>query len=229
MKQEQGITLIISVVLLAAVTFVSFSLSTVILREISAAQLVLRSEPALSGANSGGEIALFRIQRELGNTAQTGSLSGSGATYTVTPDLYVDTYNFSIPCTTAELQVPLYDVENTYNVNADYGSATVTYNTGGCQLAVSYFSWTTPNNNLCQQTLVSSQNTTCSALNAGDGDDRYIISLKPQGGTGNAEGTITAKANNLSSTRGIPSETPNFVITGGSGNVERRIEIRLED
>ena len=50
---EEGVTLVISIVMLGTLTFISFGLSTVILREIQASRLILTSEPAFAGANAG--------------------------------------------------------------------------------------------------------------------------------------------------------------------------------
>lgn len=233
-NNQEGVTLVISIVLLAAVTFVSFSLSTLIIREITGARLLLKSEPALSAANAGGEVGLYRLQRGQGSLNITDSpLSQSPATYRVDPDLYDDPYLFSFSCadTSKEFWIPLYDPSNWENKNADYGRVTITMTSDTCQLRVRVFTWTQAGTDIATATMNSGTNPifTCNALNAPVGDDRYIISIQPQGpGTGLVTGAISAVANDLVTAKGIPSANPTLEVTGKSGEVERRLQIDLE-
>ena len=95
---EEGVTLVISIVMLGTLTFISFGLSTVILREIPASRLILTSEPAFAGANAGAEASLYLVQRNLGSAQVTNSpLQQSGATFDATPTLTDNPYNFSVP------------------------------------------------------------------------------------------------------------------------------------
>ncbi len=218
-KDEEGVTLIISIVLLAAVTFISFSISTIAIREIGVSRLILRTEPAFAGANSGGEVGLYKLLRETGGTTGSGSLSLSGASYVLTSKLYDnDPSPFAI--TTGEVfNIALYNPENTSDKSQFYESFVVT-NTGQNAFRVSVVSWSTPKTEFCRQTVPPGQSTpTCTLVFAGDG--RYLISIDPSGQA--AAGTLSALHSDGS--RGVPATTPTLDVTGTSGSVERRIKI----
>lgn len=220
MKNQQGVTLVVAVVLLAGVTFVSFSISTVIIREIASARLVLLTEPAISGANSGGEIGLFRFLREIGGTSTSGSTPQSNATYQVTPDLYDDPYVFNI-ANGAKIRVGLFDAETTTKQTNNYQSVTIT-STANNPFEVAVYSWDDTKNSYCAKQTISQNGQYSCSLNAVD--DRYIIEIEPTGN--NASGQISAIRNDGS--RGIPSDSPNMDVLGQSGNVQRKIKIDLE-
>lgn len=235
---EDGVTLVISVVLLAAVTFVSFSLSALIIREIVAARLVLKSEPALSAANSGGEVGLYRLQRGAGALDEANvSLEQSPATYDLASDLYDNPYlltSVNVACgATTEFWIPLYDPANWENKSANYGSVTVS-NAGQCPIEFRVFSWSDTDNNVCPSVNmgVGGPSRTCSSLSGvltvGGIDDRYILAILPGGSLGqNVQVSITAMENDLVTSRGVPSETPILRITGKSGEVQRKIQIEI--
>src|SRR3989338_2488539 len=231
-NREEGITLIISIVLLAAVTFVSFSLSALIIREIVATRLFLRSEPALSAANAGGEVGLFRLQRGQGSLdISQGTLSQSAATYYLVSDLYDDPYlltSDAVSCGDAtEFWIPLIDAANWENRAANYGGITVK-NTGECPFNFRVFSFGNPETILCNTATVSpDQQRTCGNLEGTD--DRYILEIAPNGSANQIfKATITAKTNDLITSRGVPSESPTLRVTSKSGEVQRKIEIEIK-
>lgn len=220
MRNQEGVTLVVAVVLLAAVTFVSFSISTVIVREIGSARLVLRTEPAISGANSGGEIGLFRLLRETGGSSASGSTPQSGASYQVTSNLYDDPYEFSIT-DGAKIRIGLFDAETTTKQTNNYQSVMVT-STANNPFKVAVYSWNDTKNSYCAKQTISQNGQYSCGLNAVD--DRYIIEIEPSGN--NAAGQISATRDNGS--RGVPSDSPEMDVLGQSGNVQRKIKIDLE-
>lgn len=221
MKNQEGVTLIISIVLLAAVTFISFSISTIAIREIGVSRLILRSEPAISGANSGGEVGLYKLLRETGGTTTSGNLSLSGASYDLVTKLY-DNDPTAFTVASAEiLNIGLYNPENINDKSQLYQSFDLT-NTGQNAFRVSVASWSTPKTVFCSQTVPPGQSIpTCTLVFAGDG--RYLISVDPSGAA--AAGTISAL--HTDGSRGAPATTPTLDVTGTSGTVERRIQINV--
>ncbi len=208
-----------AVVMLAAVTFVSFSIATVMIREITAARLVLKTEPAISGANAGGEIGLYRLFREVGGTTASGNLLLSGASYNVETDLYDKPYYFQIPAG-SDARVALYDAENLNNPNTGYTSVVIT-NDASAQsnpVKVEIASFADVNTLIYSQTIGSGQ-TQSFSLNSID--DRYLIVITPTGNF-SASGQITAQP------KGVPSDIPVIKSTGTYGEVQRKIEINLE-
>lgn len=221
LKKEQGVTLVVAIVLLAAITFISFSISTIVIREIVAARLTLKSEPAISAANSGGEVGLYRLFRETGGVAVSGSLAQSGVTFQVTPDLYDDFYAFTAPAG-QETRVLLYDAENINNPAADFGSAAIQMDPGSGIATYRITDWTNVETTLYSGTLGAGGTTGELSLNSSD--DRYIIYILA--GSAVVSGKVTA-TNTAGAPRGIPSDNPKLNVKGTNGPVQRRIEITL--
>lgn len=238
-KTQEGVTLVISIVMLAAVTFVSFSLSALILRGIVGARLLLKSEPALSAANSGGEVGLYRFQRAQGSLdISQGTLSQSTATYDLASDLYDDPYlltSDAVSCgDTTAFWIPLFDPANWQNTAANYGSVTIN-NTGQCPFRFRVFSFGNSEIILCNTATVGvgSGQKTCNNLSGvatqEGSDDRYILEITPNGSASQIFGaTITAKTNDLVTSRGVPSDSPTLRVIGKSGEVQRKIEIEIK-
>lgn len=215
---QGGVTLVIAVVMLAAVTFISFAISTVIIREIGAAQLILRTEPAISGANSGGEIALYRLLRELGGTTTSGTTPQSGASYEVSPRLYVNPYSFSIN-DGRELRIGLFDAERSTKKTGNYQSSSV-QNLGSGPFRVTIFSWSDTATPICPtQMLVQGSSMSC-PLNHPT-DDRYIVVIAPTANQAAGEIRATREDGSL----GVPADRPEMEVVGRSGNVQRKLEI----
>jgi hypothetical protein len=66
-SNQQGVTLLLSILLLAAIMAISFSLTTVLFIEIRSSNDLLRTEGALYGATGIGEQALFNLKRQACN------------------------------------------------------------------------------------------------------------------------------------------------------------------
>ena len=225
-NREAGVTLIIAVIMLAAVTFISFSLSTVILREISAARLILKTEPAISAANAGGEIGLYRLLRDLGQTGVAGQTPQSGASYQVDPDLYDDLYLFSVK-EGEVIRVGLYDAEAISNQNADYGRVLLSnYSSGSGPLKVTVYSWSDSGNPIasCDSVNVGAGGSLSCSLNKPD--DRYIVEIEALGQ--DVRGDLRA-FDNSDNPKGIPANTPTLEVTGRNLDVQRKIQINLQN
>ena len=226
-SREDGVTLIIAVIMLAAVTFISFSLSAIILREINAAQLILKTEPAISAANAGGEVGLYRLMRDLGQTGSTGSTPQSGASYQVDPDLYDNIYLFSAE-EDESIRVGLYNAEDVSAQNTDYGSVTITNYVSGpsSPFKVTVYSWSDSGNPIasCDGVTVDTSSSWSCPLNKSD--DRYIVEIEALGQ--DVQGDLRAFDNN-NDPKGIPADTPNLEVTGRNLDVLRKIEINLQN
>lgn len=227
---QDGVTLVISIILLASVTFISFALSTLILREISATRLILRTEPAISAANAGGEVAIYRLFRESGNVSATGgTLSQSGAVYDIAADLYDNPYLFTIP-PNGVISVGLYDAENPNNKITDYGSVTITNNAGGSTIRISLVSWSDPGTELwCSSLTMNAGATSVTCSLASLPDDRYLLTIEniPSCPACNAIGQVRA-LDESGQPKGVPSDNPQIEVTGTSGEVERKIRIDIQ-
>ncbi|MDP3993972.1 MAG: hypothetical protein U1C57_02160 [Candidatus Doudnabacteria bacterium] len=223
---QEGVTLIIALIMLAAVTFISFSLSAVILREITAARLVLKTEPAISAANAGGEVGLYKLMRNLGQTGSTGQTPQSGASYQVVPDLYDDPYVFSVVAG-AVLKVGLYNPENMSAKDADYGRVAVTNNASGSSpFKVTIYSWSDSDDPIasCNGVNVAAGSSFNCSLNKPD--DRYIVEIETLGQ--DVAGNLRA-FDDAGNPKGVPANAPSLEVTGRNLDVQRKIEINLQN
>ena len=225
MKNQEGVTLIIALILLAVTTFVSFAISTIIIREIGVARIILRTEPAISGANSGGEVGLYKLFRSLGGSGNPGEVSPGGATYRVVTNYYVDPYNYRA-VNGQEITVALYDAENLENKATRYGKLIITNDSGSQPIKNRVVSWSDPEHPVCSElTTPGGQSRSC-YLNASDG--RYVVFIQPTGGgtaTGNVQGFIPG--GRTPPPLGIPSDNPSLDVTGTGNGVQRKIQIKL--
>lgn len=223
-KNQDGVTLVISIVLLAAVTFISFSLSTIIIREVGAARLLLQSEPAISGAEAGVEVGIYQLFRETGTISGSGNLPGSGASYVITPDLYDNPYKFTNA--TSTLQVALYDPTNPDNQAAGYGTVKVTNSAGSNPIKADVFSYADLKVPVCSSPSIPAGNSyTCPASGTlQSADDRYLVQISVTAGTASGEVDTTDDAGGP---KGVPTAFPEIEVTGQSGNVKRRLDVNL--
>ena len=223
---QKGVTLVISMIMLGTVTFISFSLAAIILREIKTARLILASEPAISGANAGGEVGIYKFIRSLGNVGVANPpLPQSGAAYQVAPDLYDDPFPYTVD-SQKTINVGLYDAENINNQTSRvYGSVQIFLTAGG-PVRVTVYSWSTPTGPVagCDDRLLTfgTSPLTCTPLNGAD--KRYVVSIVDQnnGATGNVKG-FAPDASPL----GVPSDAPVLDVTSTSGKTERKIRIKF--
>ncbi|TSA45722.1 hypothetical protein D4R52_01915 [bacterium] len=224
-SNEDGVTLIMAIVILSVVTFISFALSTLVLREIGIAKVAIRTEPAISAANAGGEIGYYRFIRGKGSVDTTGSTPYSGGSYAVTSQLYSNPYIFNIaPAGGGANQAVryLYDPLYPNNPSADFGSVTVT-NTGNKPFAITVYSLADLANPICPKTsnLNRNESTTCN-LNS-PVDDRYSV-VFDWNGNSTIAGQMTA-TNSAGAAKGVPADVPGLSVTGTNGDIQRKIQI----
>lgn len=90
-QEQAGVTLLLAVLILSAVTAISFSLATVAFVEIRASADVVRSEPALYVTQGQIEEAIFKVKRQIPDAdsrytvfnANFGTCDGNSATSTI--------------------------------------------------------------------------------------------------------------------------------------------------
>lgn len=224
-QSQDGITMVVAIMLLAGISFASFTLSSIILREIQAGQLIQDSAPAIAGAYSGVEIGLYRLHRNLGSLAVTGgTLSQSGATFDVIPDFFDDPFTFTASGGQA-LTVSLYDPANLAAIDPGYRRVTIT-SVSGRRFSAEVVSWGSAGTIVCSNPNISNgQSLNC---NLSGPDFRYQITIRVSGSSsGTAVGTIQA-FDASGAPLGVPSATPTFDATGKFGVVNHRIRVNLQ-
>lgn len=79
-KRQSGVTLLLSLLILSAITAISFSLATILFVEIRSSGDLSRTEPALYAANGITEEALYNVKRSTGVTTYSSSVGSVSTT-----------------------------------------------------------------------------------------------------------------------------------------------------
>ena len=220
-SSESGITLVVSLIILASVTFISFVLSSIIIREIIAARLLTQTEPAISAAEGGAEITAYTYMRSLGDPPSNCPAMQNGGQCQVSPNLYDNPLRITDP--SPVVSAGLYDANNPNNQTLAYRSVKVENFPSAGPVAVTVVSFADPGTPLCSDTVQPNDFMIC---NLPGPDFRTLITM--DWGTGGTDrGKITAfdQNNAQGSSVGIPSAQPSFDITGSLGQVQRKIRI----
>ncbi len=226
-KSQRGITLLMSVFVLAAVSAISFSVAALVLREIRSSRILSQSEPSLIAAEGGAETALFFRIRGLNSytnqcpSGHTGSLGGAG--FTVCNDYYDTPYFFSTSSTTNEVLL-LNDPANPANSAAGYSSLSITATSGSASvLQIRAYDLNSNNPVAIQTSLIVPGNVTLSGLNP---NASYAVFLVPQSGS-NPNPIANGSAIGNGGSKGIPSKNPSIISTGTRNTLIRRLEVQL--
>lgn len=228
-SNQSGVTIVIAMILLAGVVFASFTMASIILRDVKSARVIQDSEPAITGAYAGGETALFSLQRDIANLRVSDvSVSAGGTVYDVIPDLTDDPFSYVVTGA-QDVYVNFYNPEDPEIQDTGIRSFTITNDTGSRRVDVEVVSWGNPQAILCSFTDITdtepSNTRTCSNLSGPD--YRYQLTIRASGGgAGTAAGTIRA-FDASGAPVGIPSATPTFDVSGTLGDAQRRIRINL--
>lgn len=222
---QSGVTIVIAIVLLATIGFISFSLSTVVLRSIRFSRVLQNSEIALAGANSGSEVSLFRFQRNIGNIAVVNSPLQSGASYDVLPNLSTLVYTQAI-AQGQPAYINLYDPENINSTAPGFGSVRIT-NLGPNNVDADVYPWSNAGVNTCSfSNIGSGSSRTCPAAGSLP-PDRYQIYVRMHS-QGNQSATVEIRAfDSAGEPKGIPTKTPTIDVVGKISDVKRRIRVDL--
>ena len=220
---QDGVTLLIAIILLSSVLFISFSLSSVVLREIGATRQVLQTEPAISGSDAGSEVGLYAVLRQTGLFQKEETLPHSRVAFDFQTDQFDSPYEFSIPAGSI-LEVRLYEPEDPANAALDYGTLSITGLSGTADITV--YSYGDIFNALaCSSSAGSGTPFSCSLSSA---DDRYLVVVDPSNDLAPLTGFMdTSNAGGLA--KGVPSISPTIVVTGTLNDVQRKIEVNLAE
>jgi hypothetical protein len=130
-RSQSGVTLLLSIIVLASITAISFSIATIMLVEIRTSGDLLKTEPAISAAEALGEEALFKIKRNLSSytySSQVGTISVS----TPTESLYND------PIQQDKILPTSYSFTNTVNHYTFYDPTDISGGSGYSKLRLTY-------------------------------------------------------------------------------------------
>lgn len=236
-KQKQaGITLILSIFVLASVSILSFSVATLVLKEIKSSRRLINSEPAIIAAEAGGETVLYFRVRDLAQynepcpTSVTQSLP-TGGTYASSvqtcTDYYDDPYYFltaSQGYLDGNEAVLLNDPTDDSNPAAGYTSVrmqAVSGTNGATLVTMSVYDLNDPDAGPVSTLTGAVGGSAVSA--ALDPAKSYVVFLDPGGSNRTASGTITITG----TPPGVPSKNPAINATGSRNDLERKLEVRF--
>ena len=251
-RSQEGITLLTSILVLASVTVVSFSIGALTLRELRASRQLSLSEPAINSAESGGETALFFRLRGINQLAttcpalSTGTLP-SGADYEFCSNLYDDPFDFETSFSDTDV-VLLYNPADSTDPAAGYSSVVIDAISGSGTLQMRAYAYDLEDPNSCPANsgiIIVPGNGSIPVLDPGKS---YAVFLFPCGSPGGIpescggsggtpsclSGTVTGTIDGTTSggIDGIPSESPTIettgvVDTGLAEDLRRKIQIFL--
>ena len=227
-KDQRGITLLLAILVLAAIVVVTISFSTLATVEVRTTGDDARSEPAITAAEAGAEDALFEgvrgfsgyISANCANPTVT-TLSSNNVTVSNCINYYnPDPYNFTMASAQGEY-VYVYNPTN-QSANPGYTSISVSVTGGGpnANLSVSLCSWTAANcktaPDISGPNVVNQGQTWTYALNSTLKYQLYLLS-----GPSNADVSISTEPN------GLPSSATSILTSGTLGDVTRKIQTTL--
>jgi hypothetical protein len=152
-RNQQGVTLLLSILLLSAILAISFSLATILLLQVRNSEDFAQTTGALYAANGVGEQALFNIERQVASTTYVSSFNNSAkltaqpvSSSTTTP-IFQDSVS---PGSTFLNTKNKYDFcgDTATTTGCGYGQLTLTYlSTGNTNSLVAYLCQFDPNQN----------------------------------------------------------------------------------
>jgi len=225
-ESQRGVTLLLALMILAAVSAVVFSISVIALNEVKTSADEINSEPAITGAEALAEDMLYTNIRGLATSCsgnpQSATLPESGVATTFENSYYYPgTYNVSVP---ANSNLPLY-LYNPCSPGATPYYTSVTVQLGSGSGSVSVCTW---NNSNCQ----ASPDVDGYQLSAGNSSTtdlsdmiQYQIILSNTSNSSESFGLTTTSDN--SAVTGIPAPNITIITTGSLGGVTRKLQTLL--
>ena len=148
---QQGVTLLMAILLLAAITSISFSLATVLFIEVRNSQDLLHTSSALYGANGVAEQALFNLRRHVpspsyvSNFSNNTSLAGTPTMSSTSSPIFQDIVAAGSTFTATTNKYDFCSVSNGSN-GCGYSKLILTYlPTGNTDALVAYLCQFDPN------------------------------------------------------------------------------------
>lgn len=241
-KNSAGITMLLAIFVLAASSIISFSLGTLVIREIMASRQQSKSESVISSAEGGAETALFFQQRGLTTTGNVSvcpntlhqdmpAFSGT-ISYDVCSNLYDNPYIFTSSFDNVDV-VLLNNPLDPANLAASAGYENLHFSiTSGDALGVQadVFDLNDPAfDPSAPFRSVSGSVPGSFSITGLDPNKSYVIFVYPCLGTppsctfGSVNGYVTANGGS----KGIPTKNPSVDSTGKSESLIRKLRIML--
>ncbi len=227
-ESQQGVTLLMTLLILASMIVVVLSIGTIIINEIRASGELITTEPAITAAEAGAELGLFFQIRNVGTLSANCAAPTTAALSNNTSLSSCANYFLPNP-TTADVQANAEQDYFLYNpVPPQTGSP------GYTSVSIEMVSGNSATVNLCSYDVIScatSPDISSTTINNGqqwnsgslDPTKQYEITIL----NGNEASIFSISDTNTNGNVGLPSGTILILTTGTSGNVTRKVETRL--
>ncbi len=231
-RGQEGVTLLLTLMIMAALSAIVFSISAIALNEVRTSKSESGSEPAITAAQGEAEEQLFTNVRGLNTScASAGSevFSSSGANTSFTTSYYYNgAYNFSIP-SGGEQDFYLYNPCN-QALAPGYTSVTIQEQSTSVGTATVHLcSWTNTdckdNGDLASQSLSPG-----GSVSFGRGtistNTQYVISVIYSVSSSSGVFSISAASRNTLQ-NGIPSNQVTIITTGSKDGTTRKLQTEV--
>lgn len=231
-KNQQGVTLLLTLMIMASLSAIVFSISAIALNEVRTASNEANSEPAITGAEGVAEEQLFQDVRGVNTTCASSGyenfgLSGVHVTY-VNSYYYAGAYNFGIP-SGGEQDFYIYN-PCIRNGPPGYTSITVQLQNGSVANAtVDLCSWNNQdcaNNPDLGQAVLSPGGSVTFPSSQIDPSTQYVIAIQYGNSAFAGNLSIQTTATDPQIT-GIPAADVTIITTGSKGGTTRKLQTQL--
>lgn len=220
---QSGVTLILAMFILTAVVAVSFSLGSLVIREIRSSRYLSQSEPTILTAEAGAETGLFfrlrkisTVNKECGTAVDSESLAGIGSRFEVCSDFYDKPYYFTTQPGAVEVVMLINPTDET--LAGGYDSIVIGIDPGvsASSLDIRAYNLDDPTETVTVSGIIGDE----VILGGLYLTKSYAVFLVPTGGE--ATGFIWDR----DYVRGIPSKNPKTFSTGKKGDLIRKLQVQ---
>jgi hypothetical protein len=224
-ENEKGVTLLLSILVLSAITAIVFSIAAIAANEVRTSNDLVKSEPAITAAEAGAEDLLYYSVRGVGaystdcSAPSTTTLNGLTLSYCSNP-YFADPYDFTLAGPSGEKDFYLYN-PITPGAAPGYSNISVTL-ASGSSAVVNICSWTAANcassADVASLSLTTGQ-TLSQALSPGVANGYQLVFLNSNSTSDEFIVTTTPT--------GMPSGTATIQTTGSNYGVTRKLQTIL--
>lgn len=226
--KEEGITLLLSIMVLASIIAVVLSFGTIALNEVKTSGELIKTEPALTSAEAGAELGLFESIRGVGGissncSSPTVSTFSNGVSLSSCENYYLPNPNNLSMLANSEQDYYLYNPTNqSPNSAPGYQSISI-YMGSGSSATIDLCTWTDGN---CtgapdvSSAVINNGGTWSSNLNPSFKYQLIIFN-------GSQPASFIISDTNTNNNVGLPSGTTLIQTSGSNGDVTRKVETSL--
>ncbi len=225
--RESGVTLLLSLLVLASIMAVVLSFAAIVINEIRSSGELIKTGPAVTAAYAGAELGLYYAVRGVGNystncSSPTTTQFSNGAALSSCLNYYLPNPENLTLQPNDEQDYYLYDPIN-QSGNPGYTNLQITLNSGQ-DATINFCSWSAVDcanaPDLSSAAISAGQTWSSGALNPSNSYQLIVFN-------GSKISNFTISDSNVSGNAGLPSGTTLILTTGSNGDVTRKIQTSL--